>query len=65
MTHTKYISLKKWLINLVLAYAVVVLAITLLQRNLIYLPDTAPFIPAEWALPELETLNVTTADGLM
>ena len=35
-----------------------------MQKNLMYFPDAARFVPQEWALKELEPLDVTTEDGL-
>lgn len=56
--------LRRFLIGVLLAYGLLVLALGLLQRKLMYFPDAQPFVPVAWALPELEPLPVATADGL-
>lgn len=53
-----------WILTLALAYAVFIGALALMQKHLMYFPDSARFIPQEWALKELEPLEVTTEDGL-
>jgi fermentation-respiration switch protein FrsA (DUF1100 family) len=53
-----------WILTLALVYAVFITALALMQKKLMYFPDPARFVPTEWALKELEPLDVTTADGL-
>jgi fermentation-respiration switch protein FrsA (DUF1100 family) len=53
-----------WITTLVLAYLVFILSLGVMQRHLMYFPDPAPFVPAEWALRELQAFPVTTEDGL-
>ena len=49
---------------LALAYAVFCVTLGIMQGSLIYFPDPVTFVPADWALKELQPLNVTTKDGL-
>jgi len=53
-----------WILALVLAYAVFILTLGLMQEHLMYFPDPAKFVPGEWALKELQPLPVTSEDGL-
>ncbi len=53
-----------WIVTLVLAYGVFILALGGMQKHLMYFPDPKPFVPSEWALKELQPLPVTTTDGL-
>jgi len=56
--------LKTYMAAAVFAYGGALVLAFLFQRHLTYFPDTSPFIPAEWSMPELETLDVKAADGL-
>ncbi len=49
---------------LVLAYGAFCIALGIKQKDLMYFPDPAPFVPSEWALKELQPLHLTTRDGL-
>ena len=53
-----------WILTLALVYAVFIGALALMQKHLMYFPDAARFVPQEWALKELEPLEVITEDGL-
>jgi fermentation-respiration switch protein FrsA (DUF1100 family) len=53
-----------WLVTLALVYGVFIGALWLMQKDLLYFPDPARFVPQEWALKELEPLIATTEDGL-
>lgn len=53
-----------WIATLVLAYLVFIISLGAMQRHFLYFPDPAKFVPAEWALKELQPLMVTTEDGL-
>jgi fermentation-respiration switch protein FrsA (DUF1100 family) len=53
-----------WILILVLAYGVFGLALGMMQKKLMYFPDPTKFTPGEWALKELQPLEVTTSDGL-
>ncbi len=53
-----------WVITLVLAYSVFIIALGIMQKRLMYFPDPKPFVPSEWALKELGLLPVKTEDGL-
>lgn len=53
-----------WILTLFLVYAVFIASLALMQKHLMYFPDPTRFVPSEWALKELEPLEVTTADGL-
>ena len=53
-----------WLLTLALVYMVFISSLGLMQKRLMYFPDAARFVPSEWALKELEPLEVTTEDGL-
>ena len=53
-----------WILTLALVYGVFIGSLSLMQRHLMYFPDAARFVPQEWALRELEPLNVMTEDGL-
>jgi fermentation-respiration switch protein FrsA (DUF1100 family) len=53
-----------WILTLALVYAVFVGSLAVMQKHLMYFPDSARFVPQEWALKELEPLDVTTEDGL-
>ncbi len=46
------------------AYSAMVGALYLFQRNLIYYPDPSAPTPAASGLPEMQTVPLTTADGL-
>lgn len=53
-----------WILTLVLVYVVFIVALGLMQKRLMYFPDPTRFVPAEWALKELEPLSEKTEDGL-
>ncbi|MFY9287036.1 MAG: alpha/beta hydrolase [Alphaproteobacteria bacterium] len=53
-----------WVITLILAYVVFIVALGLMQKKLMYFPDPTRFVPNEWALRELEPLQAKTEDGL-
>ena len=53
-----------WILTLVLVYVVFIAALGLMQKRLMYFPDPTRFVPAEWALKELEPLTNKTEDGL-
>ena len=53
-----------WILTLLLVYVVFITALSLMQKHLMYFPDPTRFVPAEWALKELEPMDVTTKDGL-
>jgi len=53
-----------WILTLTLVYGVFIGSLGLMQRHLMYFPDGARFVPQEWALKELDPLDVTTEDGL-
>ncbi|MDD5585531.1 MAG: alpha/beta hydrolase [Alphaproteobacteria bacterium] len=57
-------TLKTLLSAAMFAYGGTLVLAFLFQRHLSYFPDKLAFIPAEWAMPELETLTVNTSDGL-
>jgi fermentation-respiration switch protein FrsA (DUF1100 family) len=53
-----------WILTLALVYLVFIGSLGLMQKHLIYFPDATRFVPQEWALKELQPLEVTTEDGL-
>ncbi|MGB9151552.1 MAG: alpha/beta hydrolase [Alphaproteobacteria bacterium] len=53
-----------WILTLALVYGVFIGSLALMQKHLMYFPDAARFVPQDWALKELEPLDVTTEDGL-
>jgi hypothetical protein len=53
-----------WVLTLIVVYMVFCGALGLMQKRLMYFPDPTRFVPAEWALPELQPLVATTEDGL-
>jgi fermentation-respiration switch protein FrsA (DUF1100 family) len=53
-----------WIAVLILAYGGFVLALGTMQKRLMYFPDPNPFVPADWALKEMQLLPVTSLDGL-
>ena len=53
-----------WILTLVLAYLVFIVSLGAMQRHFLYFPDPAKFVPAEWALKEMQPLTVATEDGL-
>lgn len=53
-----------WMLTLTFVYLVFVLTLGVAQKQLIYFPDPAPFVPSQWALKELQPFKVTTDDGL-
>ena len=52
-----------WMLMLGVAYVVFILALGLMQRRLMYFPDPTRFVPSEWALPELEPVQIKDDDG--
>ncbi len=52
-----------WLLTLLLVYGVFISALALMQKRLMYFPDATRFVPSEWALKELQPVEVTAADG--
>ncbi len=53
-----------WVLTLALVYGVFCLALGAMQKRLMYFPDPLNFVPSEWALKELQPLEVKTEDGL-
>jgi fermentation-respiration switch protein FrsA (DUF1100 family) len=53
-----------WMVTLAFVYLVFIIALGVMQKQLIYFPDPAPFVPSQWALKELQPLPVKTEDGL-
>jgi fermentation-respiration switch protein FrsA (DUF1100 family) len=53
-----------WILTLALVYGVFIGALAVMQKHLMYFPDNVRFVPSEWALKELEPIDVTTEDGL-
>jgi fermentation-respiration switch protein FrsA (DUF1100 family) len=53
-----------WILTLTLVYAVFIGSLALMQKHLMYFPDSTRFNPQEWALKELEPLEEKTEDGL-
>ncbi|MDE1900808.1 MAG: alpha/beta hydrolase [Alphaproteobacteria bacterium] len=53
-----------WILTLALVYVVFIASLFVMQRDLMYFPDKARFVPSEWALSEMQPLEVTTEDGL-
>ena len=53
-----------WIITLSLVYLVFIGALGLMQKKLMYFPDAERFVPSEWALSELQPLDITSEDGL-
>jgi fermentation-respiration switch protein FrsA (DUF1100 family) len=64
--HKRHIARRAsgWLVTLLAVYLVFIGAMGLMQKRLMYFPDPARFAPAEWALGELQPLEVTAEDGL-
>jgi len=53
-----------WIVTLAIAYVVFIITLGVMQKQLMYFPDAAPFVPSEWALKELQPLRAKTEDGL-
>lgn len=53
-----------WILTLLLVYVVFIASLTLMQKHLMYFPDSTRFVPSEWALKELDPVDATTVDGL-
>lgn len=53
-----------WVLTLALVYAVFVASMGVMQKDLLYFPGVGRFAPQEWALKELQPLDVTAEDGL-
>ncbi len=53
-----------WMLTLTLAYLVFIMALGVMQKRLMYFPDTSRFAPAEWALKELRPIEAQTDDGM-
>lgn len=53
-----------WVLTLVLVYVVFCTALALMQKRLMYFPDPTRFVPEEWALKEMQPIEVKTEDGL-
>ena len=53
-----------WLLTLTLVYGVFIGSLAVMQRHLMYFPDSTRFVPQEWALREMDQLDVKTEDGL-
>lgn len=53
-----------WFLTLAAVYLVFIGALWLMQKDLMYFPDKARFVPNEWALEEMKPLSVTAEDGL-
>jgi hypothetical protein len=51
-------TITKWIAEIFLAYVLVCLVLMLMQRNLIYFPDSTAFVPADWKLSELQPFDV-------
>lgn len=54
-----------WMLTLSFVYLVFILALGVMQKQLMYFPDPAPFVPSQWALKELKPLQAKTEDSLM
>ncbi len=52
-----------WIVTLALVYCVFTGSLFVMQRHLMYFPDPTRFNPQEWALKELEPLDVVSEDG--
>lgn len=53
-----------WIVTLTFAYAVFIMGLAVMQKRLMYFPDSRSFVPSEWALKELQPLTAQTEDGL-
>ena len=53
-----------WFITLAAVYLVFIASMGLMQKRLMYFPDSSRFVPSEWALDELKPLHVISDDGL-
>lgn len=53
-----------WILTLILVYGVFISSLALMQKRLMYFPDPTRFVPSEWALKELDPVEVETKDGL-
>lgn len=54
-----------WFVTLAAVYLVFIGSLGLMQKRLMYFPDATRFVPTEWALPELQPLQVKAEDGLV
>lgn len=57
-------KLMDFLLACLITYAVIVLALYIVQRSLIYFPDNNLPPPSFFGLPDMEVMDVTTSDGL-
>lgn len=53
-----------WIVTLAIAYSAFIFTLGAIQRDLMYFPEPEKFVPSEWALKELQPLEIHTADGL-
>jgi len=53
-----------WILTLAVVYMVFCGSLAVMQKSLMYFPEPARFVPAEWAVPELQPVEETTEDGL-
>jgi hypothetical protein len=53
-----------WIFTLTVAYLLFCISLALMQKKLMYFPDPARFVPAEWAVPELQPIATKTDDDL-
>ncbi|MDX2028008.1 MAG: alpha/beta hydrolase [Alphaproteobacteria bacterium] len=53
-----------WVFTLIFAYVVFIVALSFMQKRLMYFPDSLRFVPAEWAMKELQPMEVHAEDGL-
>jgi uncharacterized protein len=53
-----------WFMTLAAVYLVFIASLGMMQKKLMYFPETVRFVPSEWALDELRPLEVTAEDGL-
>lgn len=53
-----------WIVTLLAVYVVFIGVLFLMQKRLMYFPDTGRFAPSEWALPEMKPLLIHQDDGL-
>lgn len=53
-----------WILTLVFAYVVFIFALSFMQKRLMYFPDSLRFVPGEWAMKELQPMEVHAEDGL-
>jgi fermentation-respiration switch protein FrsA (DUF1100 family) len=57
-------TMTNFITTVLIAYGVIIAALYLFQRNLLYLPDTSVPSPAAHGVPEMRPVTVRTEDGL-